>query len=110
MTEKLHSPEGISRPLSYEEFAEGRPIFRYNNFYLYFIDVPDNIRRMGEHGQRLQKLREENPELERILTDALTRGYIERRSEETRRQLEPQLYEAYLIMRKHVTNDEELFS
>ncbi len=123
MTDKPRSPEQEKRPpLSYEEFRHRQksefytdgyaPPF-YNNFHLMFIDTEGNHRRTGEHGKALQKLREENPDLERTLTEALTHAFNERYNRptsETRESLEPQLYEAYLIMRKCVHDDEALFA
>lgn len=111
MTDRPRLPEHEHKPpLSLEEFT----IRRFNNFYLHFIECNGNIYRAGEHDQRLQKLHEENPELERMLTEALTHANNERYNNyelrtETCLRLKEQLYQAYLIMRKYTDDDNDIF-
>ena len=110
-------------PLSPEQFAKV-----FNNYYLLFLEVPVNYHRyviptseiddaIEKHERSephsfpfnplLEKLREENPELERKLTETLTN--VRNDPASTMKSYEPfipLLYEAYLIQRKYLKPDE----
>ena len=119
-----------SEPLSFEEFRRrissiifgeqtvGAP--KYNNFFLYFVDIKEfpyddgHNKRNTPHFQRFQQ---EHPELERQLTEALTEPFIARskgRPDATKiafavlEKNEPQLYEAYLAMRQYIESDNSI--
>jgi hypothetical protein len=100
--------ENILDSLTFEEFVqpamEDRP--RYNNFVLYFVDLPANTYREKEHFLRFQ---EENPALEDGLTKILT-VWRDTHEERYRKKMEPRLHRAYKTMRSYGVSDEELFS
>lgn len=113
--------ENVRPPLSFEEFSvwekfsETRIALypRYNNFFLFFKEEPPtNVYR---HKKIFKRFQEEHPELEKRTTSIITKtlevpyGHLP----ETAKKLpavEKDLYEAYLVMRKYVEDDEELFT
>jgi len=107
-------------PLDFDRFKDVQ-----NNFYLAFIDEPLNGRRYeipdicdalnrfdrGEElnfdvNQAIKILRKINPDLERRLTEAITKGKEERRRYEAIGENMELLYEAYLILRDFVDGNE----
>lgn len=115
MKEELPQSEKERIPLTFEEFrrpenitADGEITFpRHNNFFMHFLDDKRNLYRKKK---ALLKLREVRPDLEKELVEAISKA---EQKDQTRdryiSKLEPQLYEAYLIMHEYVADDEELF-
>lgn len=122
MIKELGSLNQEIPPLSFEEFRrqvedphqlfpEGQRPAQYGDFFTFFVDSPENPKRVADSLKRLQ---EENPELEQRLTKRLTEAWEAReRGEgsvsETARGLERDLYDAYLIMRRY-ESDRNLFA
>lgn len=120
MSEKL-KPSELEKeypPLPFEEFARVQ-----NNFFLMFLDEPLNYHRYQiplndlidamnreRRGESLSfpqhplliKLSEKNPELAQKLAEAITEGDKRKGREKTISENSRLLYEAYLIMRKHL--------
>ena len=102
-------------PLTFEEFSkweEGFP--KYNNFYLYFVEIEDASLSGYRTLPHIVKFREEHPELKKKLTDLITEPIKKRQftfisTKEILPPFERDLYEAYLIMRGYVESDEVLF-
>jgi len=101
--------------LSYEEFTHREKGEKYrgglgpphhNNFFLHFLEDPMYGFRDSDS---LIGLRDENPELERRLTEEITKAIEEDKNTNFIFELEPDLYQAYQIMHKYVQDDEELF-
>ena len=88
---------------------------RYNNFHLRFLKLPsDNYCPNYRNDSTVQRLREELPDLDRELTENLTREYFPQSGfrkplREILPKYERDLYEAYKIMRDYVESDWKLF-
>ncbi len=104
------TPEG-EPILSFEEFSYRDPKrpdigVRYDNFFAYFDDSPwGESRRKTPH---YQKFASENPEMAASLC-AKMKGLTEYTSEALK-DFDKDLYEAYLVMRKYVSKNGDLFS
>lgn len=100
--------------LSYEEFTERdheRPGIiapRYNNFKLFFEDDPIRTKKpyfqqlLKEHHELVSKIIRQFQELEQMFDFNDSRR-------EAIKDIEPDMYEAYKLMRSYGAEDEELF-
>ncbi len=98
--------------LSFEAFTaweKGAP--PYNNFFLYFFDVPRNpISEIYRRKEHFVAFKEREPGLERKITSMLTAQAQSRIGTKVVLQpLEPDLYQAYVLMRQYGVSDEVLF-
>lgn len=130
------SPETLKPALTFEEFTAPSPFNpsmpRYNNFFLYFVDWdPEALMPSPQEKPHFQKFLQQNPALAQELITAIAAAYkplqnlgtmnLEKPEvkamaiaagehfNQIRKSLEPQLYQAYLIMHELVDDDEKLF-
>jgi len=96
--------------LSPEEFVErdpNDPVPRYNDLILYFITTGIGSKlRETPHFLGLQR---ERPDLEKRLTEGIMNRDVSIPMEKALIPFEPDLYEAYKIMRRYGALDEDLY-
>ena len=104
-----------NQPLTFEQFIEGEyilgpdmpPLPRYNNFPLHFT-----TRGIGVSCRELpyfKRFQTEQPDLERRLTEAITNRDRTIDTSSSFKPFEPELYQAYLIMKDYGVSDTDLF-
>ena len=91
--------------LSFEEFTSGR-LPRYDNFFLHFARGVGPFYRNTTHYKQFE---EENPALAHSLCEKIQQMDTSIGTATALKPFEPELYEAYKIMRSYGTSHEELF-
>ncbi len=119
----------MSEFLSFEQFAENHTSghgFKYNNFYMYFLRVPESVTDSLNPDPRERRqepfyilFHQKHPDIEKTLMDHVFTSYEMTEQGDMKwkgnpvKDLHKQvdlLYQAYVLLREYGASDQELFS
>ncbi len=98
--------------LSFDEFVKEEDVgVKYNNFIAFFMKPEGILIQIYTNAPHAKKLKEEHPELYKSLSEQIqkvrSKGITQRGDY---KDLQPELYKAYKIMRGYGVSDHDLFT